>query len=147
MPLTVSVSEIVLKSGDQFTIKASQDGVSYKSNNTDVAIVSKTGVITALSDGNAIITVYNSDGDAVQIKVTVGESSMPEADWGNADEKNGVTVSDAVLVARIAANDKTAAITDQGRLNADITHDGKIDVNDLTKLLKFLSGQSITLSE
>lgn len=68
-------------------------------------------------------------------------SGPSENEWGNADcSADGVKLADAVLVARVAANDKTATITDDGRANADVTHDGAIDSKDLTKLLKFLAG-------
>ena len=31
-------------------------------------------------------------------------------------------------------------MTDQGKTNSDVNHDGKVDVNDLQKMLKYLSG-------
>ena len=71
-----------------------------------------------------------------------------EADWGNVDESEGATVedrvkvADAVMLARIVANDKTVNVTAQGRINANVEYDedGVLDTKDLTKLLKYLAG-------
>ena len=61
------------------------------------------------------------------------------ADWGNANCKDGVDVSDAVLMARFNAEDKTAAISAQGKINADVNHDGGITGDDVTLVLKYIA--------
>ncbi|MBR2088201.1 MAG: hypothetical protein IJ906_13955 [Oscillospiraceae bacterium] len=48
-------------------------------------------------------------------------------------------ILDAVLLARVAAEDTNCGITDQGKMNADVTRDGAVKTDDLTKLLKFLA--------
>lgn len=63
---------------------------------------------------------------------------MPQADWGNANCRDGVDVSDAVLLARYSAEDSSALLTAQGKINADVTHDGKIDGDDVTLILKYI---------
>jgi len=57
-----------------------------------------------------------------------------------------VTVSDAILMARIGAEDKNAQITEQGKINADLNGNGKIDAEDVTALLQVLAGL-ITMPE
>ena len=74
--LELSATAITLKAGEQYTITANQSDLTYVSNNTDVAVVSKKGVITALSEGSALITVVNADGDAAQLRVTVSSQSQ-----------------------------------------------------------------------
>ena len=60
--------------------------------------------------------------------------------YGDANCSGRVDISDAVLVARIAAEDQTAEVTDEGSVNADVTGDGGITSDDITKILKFLAG-------
>jgi hypothetical protein len=62
-----------------------------------------------------------------------------DADWGNANEDDAIDVSDAVLMAKFAASDSSAKITDQGKINADVTHDGNVDDQDVTKVLKYIA--------
>ena len=73
--LKLSTDKITLKAGGQYTISANQTNLTYSSNNKSVAIVSSSGIITALSDGEAIISVYNSNYDVAQIRVTVDSNS------------------------------------------------------------------------
>ena len=49
----------------------SQDEITYKSSNPEIASVSKTGKITALSAGNTYITVSSASGVATIVKVVV----------------------------------------------------------------------------
>ena len=56
----------------------------------------------------------------------------------NCDKK--VTVSDAVLLSRIVAEDSTAKITDEGKANAECSGNGVLDTDDVTAILKHLAG-------
>ena len=47
--------------------------------------------------------------------------------------------SDAVLIARFVAEDSGANITAVGKKNADVNHNGNIDSEDTTKVLKFIA--------
>ena len=55
---------------------------------------------------------------------------------GDANADGSVDVADAVLVARFAAEDREAVITDRGRLNADISGDGNVTTDDTELILK-----------
>ncbi|MBQ8921351.1 MAG: cellulase family glycosylhydrolase [Oscillospiraceae bacterium] len=61
--------------------------------------------------------------------------------WGDADCSGTADVLDAVMVARIASEDTSTGITDQGKKNADVTQDGSVKSDDLSLLLKFLAGK------
>ena len=69
-----------------------------------------------------------------------------DASWGDAncsgesDKLKRVTVADAIVVARVKAEDKDVKITSQGKKNADLNGNGKIDDEDLTILLQYLAG-------
>ena len=58
---------------------------------------------------------------------------------GDANCDGTVDVADAVLIARFANEDKEAVITDQGRQNADVTHDGNVDGQDAEKILQYIA--------
>ena len=59
--------------------------------------------------------------------------------YGDANMDGSVDVADAVLTARYVASDSSAAITDNGRLNADVTLDGNVDTDDITQILEFIA--------
>ena len=79
--------------------------------------------------------------DSTETTTTTTEPE-PDSDvlWGDADCNDSVDVLDAVMLARVAAEDTEAGITDQGKKNADVTHDDVIKPDDLAKLLKYLAG-------
>ncbi len=58
---------------------------------------------------------------------------------GDANCDGRVDVSDAVLTARFAAEDRNAVITDQGMANADVTGNGNVDSEDTTKILQYIA--------
>ena len=58
---------------------------------------------------------------------------------GDADCSGNVDISDAVLIARYAAEDKTANITDQGLLNADCDGQKGVDTGDTTMVLRYIA--------
>ena len=58
---------------------------------------------------------------------------------GDADCSGKVDISDAVLIARFAAEDKTASITDQGLRNADCDGVKGVDAGDTTMVLRYIA--------
>ena len=64
---------------------------------------------------------------------------LSSAKPGDANCDGSIDVSDAVLIARFAAEDREATMTDQGRQNADVTHDGNVDGQDSTKILQYIA--------
>ena len=50
-------------------------------------------------------------------------------------------LSDAVLIARFAAEDKTAVINDQGLRNADCDGKAGVDGSDMTRVLQYIAKQ------
>ncbi|MEE3405167.1 MAG: dockerin type I repeat-containing protein [Acutalibacteraceae bacterium] len=66
-----------------------------------------------------------------------GQNALTAA--GDVNLDCSIDVSDAVLVARFAAEDREAVITDQGRQNADVTHDGNVDSQDAAKILQYIA--------
>ena len=69
----------------------------------------------------------------------IGHNALAAA--GDVNLDCSVDVADAVLIARFAAEDREATMTDQGRQNADVTHDGNVDGQDTTKILQYIAKQ------
>ncbi|MCQ2408010.1 MAG: cellulase family glycosylhydrolase [Oscillospiraceae bacterium] len=71
--------------------------------------------------------------------VTEAPTSPSVTLWGDADLSGDVDVSDAVLIARYASEDNTAVISAQGKLNAAVSGQGKIVMDDSVKILKYVA--------
>ena len=66
--------------------------------------------------------------------------------WGDATCDDSVDVADCVLISRYAVEDKAAVLTDTGKRNADVTHDGTVNPDDALRILRFIAKQ-ITAEE
>ena len=123
--LSLETNEITIKAGEQFTIKANQSGLTYESNNKNIASVSKSGVITAKNAGDVLIFVSNSNEDTVVFKLTVlplNESPTKNENniYGDANCDGKVSVADAVAILQFIGNRDKYALTEQGAKNADV---------------------------
>ncbi|MBR5370993.1 MAG: glycoside hydrolase family 9 protein [Oscillospiraceae bacterium] len=59
---------------------------------------------------------------------------------GDVNLDKQITVSDAILIARIAAEDSTVKVADKGMANASVDGKDGVTVDDVTQILKFLAG-------
>lgn len=128
--LSIGVSEITLINGEQYEIKANQQNLTYKSNNSDVAVVAKNGVITAVGEGEATISVINVDSDVVQLNIKVVSAIR-----GDANGDGLVTIADAVMLQKwLLAESKELTCWE----NVDLCKDNRIDVFDFCMLKRIL---------
>jgi endoglucanase len=73
------------------------------------------------------------------------ETKTGDADYGNVDCSTGaspaerVDVADAVLLAKYLAEDASANVSAQGKVNADVNASGAPDNDDTTKILKYIA--------
>ncbi|MCQ2407864.1 MAG: CotH kinase family protein [Oscillospiraceae bacterium] len=76
------------------------------------------------------------------------ETDTPETDppqienkllLGDADCSGEVDVSDAVMIARFATEDRDCKITEQGKMNADVNFNKQVDLDDGTLVLQFVA--------
>lgn len=77
---------------------------------------------------------------AVSGTTAAGSTTAAGGMKGDANCDNLLTVSDAILAARIAAEDKNAKITDEGKKNADVDGKAGISTEDVTVILQVLAG-------
>ena len=143
--LYVGKTEITLKESEQYTINANQTGLIYKSHNTDVAVVSKSGVITAWGEGTAVISIMNSDGDIVQIKVTVTSANTAEITYGDANSDGKVSISDAVSILQYLANASKYPLDGQAKENADCDGQAGVTGKDAAAIQLYDAGVIDTL--
>ena len=149
-----------IKVGEEIKVEVNSNNVKFESSNEDVAIVSKTGVITPISAGTAVITVTNTNGDKKEIKITVdniptpttpkdnGTISKPETktQLGDVNDDGAIDSKDAVLVLKyyaesLTGNTSTSISTEKG----DVNGDGKIDSKDAVKILKYYAQTMVGL--
>lgn len=57
--------------------------------------------------------------------------------YGDVNCSGKVDISDAVLLARLIAEDANARVSEVGLKNADVTHDNQLNSDDVVKLLKY----------
>ena len=173
--LKIDNTNITLTNGDQFTISANRNDITYKSNNPDVAIVSSNGTITAVGVGQATISVIDSDSNVVQVKVEVTavtssstskitetttmtsetKPTEPEYTLGDVNEDSEISVEDAqlVLIEYVSTmSGLDGSFTEKQQLAGDVNGDKQISVEDAQTILIYyvsntLSGQSVTWDE
>ncbi|MBQ8920684.1 MAG: DUF5620 domain-containing protein [Oscillospiraceae bacterium] len=99
---------------------------------TDVTVYYATTEVTTTTTTSTSTTTTTT---------TTSTTKDPTVDavWGDADCNGSVDVLDAVLLARVAAEDTKTGITDQGKINSDVTHDNTVKNDDLSLLLKYLA--------
>ena len=105
---------------------------SYRSSDPDVALVSKSGVITAMGKGSAIVTVTAADGTQTQILVQVLRAAIP-----------GDCTGDGLFdIEDIDALRGWLTSSDSGNIvrweNADLNGDGRLNAVDLTLMKRRL---------
>ena len=71
---------------------------------------------------------------------TASETEKKQVVLGDANCDGKITVSDAIMVARVAAEDVSVKITTEGKENADVTKDGNVNTEDTVEILKYLAG-------
>ena len=143
--LSVKENEITLKAGQQYQIEANQTNLTYSSNHTDIAVVSSSGIITALKEGNAVISIINQNYDVVQINLTViSDNPEPELELGDLTQDEKVDASDAAMILVAAARQGSgldSGLTEAQKTAADVNHDGKIDASDAAYILQYAAAK------
>lgn len=140
---TMMVGDIVQLSATITPSNATRPYVEWSSNNTSVATVSPTGLVTALSPGYATITVTTTDGNhTATCNITVRDVSSSEITWQLVKNANNLTIGDQIVIA--AADFDQAISTHQNGNNRDkaaITKNGEtITLGDKVQILTIEEG-------
>jgi hypothetical protein len=123
IPFMLNSTNITLSAGETETLEAifmegyvGNKGVTWVSDNTDVATVGNDGTITAKSAGTATIIVTTKDGISNDICVVSVIGSVPIRDIKKSDDRvgiklvNGNIVSDKADMQIIIPNDKVSQV-------------------------------------
>ena len=113
---TVDEKDITLKPNEQYTIKASKSNLTYKSGDTNIAVVSSSGVITAFTSGKTVISVIDDEYNVVQINLTVSDKLLK----GDTNLDGRVSISDAVAILQYMANSSKYKLAGESLDNADV---------------------------
>jgi len=89
-------------------------------------------------------TLVRLEGDgnfAFTLDFTIVGDAAPERLPGDADDNEGVGVNDAIAILRAFAGEDVSINTE----NADVTGDGKVNLEDALRLLQYIAGWNVTL--
>ena len=89
-------------------------------------------------------TLVRLEGDgnfAFTLDFTIVGEAAPERLPGDADDNEGVGVNDAIAILRAFAGEDVSINTE----NADVTGDGKVNLEDALRLLQYIAGWNVTL--
>lgn len=70
---------------------------------------------------------------------TTTASGGKKALWGDVNCDKEIDVSDAVLLSRLIAEDADATVTEEGMINADVSHSSSIESDDTILILRYIS--------
>ena len=118
--------------------------VTEAAQNTQPEETTTTTTTTTTTETTTTTTTTETSGIGTTTKpettTTTAAETQPEGKLflGDVNESGKVDVSDAVLLARFVAEDKSAKITAQGQKNADTNKNGQPDSDDVTQILKYV---------
>lgn len=104
---------------------------SWSTSNAEVATVDERGVVTAVSQGTAIITLTSDNGKTAQCTVTVGDSFIP----GDVNSDGLVNVTDIVATVNYIMEKPSDNFNEAA---ADLNGDGEINVTDIVKMVSII---------
>ena len=126
MGSTVTLQPIIAP--DDATVK----NLTWVSSDEQIATVSRTGIVTALSVGETTITATTVDGGySAEIKIIVTAA----AQLGDVNGDGYIDAADALLCLRASVG--LITLTPEQEAAADVNHDGLIDAGDAILILRY----------
>lgn len=145
-PLTLPVTSIAINNGEQYAIPITSTGITFKSSNTDVAVISLDGIVTAVGAGEAVISIIDKDYNVIQLKVTViqNEISYKFGDIDNDGKINAVDATYALVYYANISTKKEGGLTESQQKAADVDNNGDINAVDASYILSYYAYTSTT---
>lgn len=105
----------------------------WTSDDSGIASVSRTGIVTAVSVGTTTIRATSVDGNhSAEITVTV----TPSAELGDVNGDGYIDSADAMLCLRYSVG-LAKELTEEQKRAADVNKDGFVDAGDAIKILRY----------
>ena len=140
--------EISLKNGEQYTISLNLSEITFKSTNTNVAVVSPKGIVTAIGIGEAIINIIDKDYNVIQLKVSVkADGSYLLGDVNNNGTIDAVDASTVLAYYAMISTNQDGGFDENQKAAADVDRDGKINAVDASNILSYYAYVSTTKEE
>ncbi|MBQ8921087.1 MAG: endo-1,4-beta-xylanase [Oscillospiraceae bacterium] len=98
------------------------------------------GIEYTVPDTTASSSTTTTTSTSTTTETTVSGTDPGNLKLGDVDCNGEVDVLDAVMLARITAEDTNTGVTDEGKANADMNQDKAVKADDLTALLRILAG-------
>ena len=144
IPIEMGPDKVILHNGEQYTIPTDEKNPTFSSSNPKVAVVSKNGMITAIGEGTATITLVTFDSAVAQIEITVVAADEPKEAatlYGDVNLDGKVTAADATAIMQYIANRDKYTLSGQSLVNADVYGGGDgITAMDAFKIQQVDSG-------
>lgn len=144
--LYLSQNEMVLGKGQESSLNVTvmpseyvDTNVLWKSSNPSVVSVDQTGMVTALADGEATITVMSSNGVSASCSVMVGNN----VNAGDINADGSVDLTDLMSCLHHVSGSRMLEGTSLQA--ADVNGDETVDLADLMRILHYVSGSSTEL--
>lgn len=134
-PKTVPLHGGAVLTATIYPENATTQTVTWTSSAPDVAAVSRTGIVTALSVGETTITVTTVDGGFTDT-ITITVTAAPQ--MGDVNLDGYVDSGDAMLCLRAAVGAYT--VPEAMQPYADVNRDGLVDAGDAVRILRYDAG-------
>ncbi|MGN0614276.1 MAG: DUF5620 domain-containing protein [Porcipelethomonas sp.] len=132
--------EIELTVGETYPIDSNVDGVTFESDRSAVASVDENGVITAVGEGSATITVKTPEGQEATITVKVVGAVTTTVTTTSVTTSTTPATSTTTATTTV---DPDTVIDWDNVLYGDVDLNKKVSVADVTKLAKYLASNNI----
>ena len=114
---------------------ATDQSIVWTTSNKTIATVSRTGVVTTLNLGTAVITATTNDGDHV---ATVTIHVQSTASLGDINNDGASDAGDALMILRYCVS--LLPLSEAQKAVADVNGDGSIDAGDAILMLRYDAG-------
>ncbi len=139
-PLITGDTSITISDAESYKIPLAQnEGVTFVSNNTDVAVVSADGVVTPVGEGEVVIFIIDKNNNVIRLKIAVRhkEKAYMLGDVNNDGKINAVDASEVLTYYAMISTNQNGDFDEAQKLAADVNYDGKINAVDASCILSY----------
>lgn len=115
---------------------ATVQNVTWLSSDETIAVVSRTGIVTALAVGTVTITATSVDNPELSATITINVTAT--AQLGDMNMDSFIDAADALMTLRYAVGAIT--LTEDELERADVNGDGFVDAGDAIRILRYDAG-------